>query len=120
MISRSSRNKVQPLGVTGDSVHAVLNTASRNHIAAAVWDRAESAVDAGIGQHIKDKLDAIIADTEDIQDWESSYVEISDTEIVFKRTDGTSTERWPRSIPSIGATRGHHVRGWEATNRHDP
>ena len=67
----------------------MLNTASRNHIAAAVWDRAESAVDAGIGQHIKDKLDAIIADTEDIQDWESSYVEISDTEIIFKRTDGT-------------------------------
>ena len=102
------KGKVQPLGVTGDSVHAVINNASRTQIAAAVWSRAVADITSGIGGHIKDKLDAIIEDTENIQDIDLAYPEISDAEIVLKRkSDGFVLARYN----PIDRNRNHYIRG---------
>ena len=60
---------------------------SASQTAAAIWDRAEVDVDAGIGQHIKDQIAEAITHAQDASWWSQASIEVTDTEVIFYRRD---------------------------------
>ena len=94
--SRSTQSSVNALPSSGDISQAV-GAPTVAEIAAGVWSRGESAITAGIGQHIKDQLASILEDTDSLEDWKDAYPTLSGDTLTFHKSDGTTLATFTRN-----------------------